>query len=213
MQPPLELPEHCPVCGSQVLRVAGEAAARCTGGFTCRAQRQEALRHFASRRALDIEGLGDKLIEQLVEHDLVRTPADLYALTLPQLAQLERMGEKSAANLLAAIEKSKHTTLPRLLYGLGIRDVGEATALALARHFGTLERLMSADEHAIQQVPDVGPVVAAHVAAFFASADHRAVHPGLAGARCEVAGHAGERPRRHSRSPGVPSWSPGRSSA
>ena len=118
--------------------------ARCTGGFTCRAQRQEALRHFASRRALDIEGLGDKLIEQLVEHEQVKSPADLYALTLPQLAQLERMGEKSATNLLAAIEKSKHTTLPRLLFGLGIRDVGEATALALARHFGTLEQLMQA---------------------------------------------------------------------
>jgi len=124
----------------------GEAAARCTGGFTCRAQRQEALRHFASRRALDIEGLGDKLIEQLVEREMVKSPADLYALTLPQLSQLERMGEKSAANLLAAIEKSKNTTLPRLLYGLGIREVGEATALAVARHFGTLERLMGADE-------------------------------------------------------------------
>jgi len=149
--------------------------ARCTGGFTCRAQRQEALRHFASRRALDIEGLGDKLVEQLVEHREVRTPADLYSLSLQQLCELERMGEKSAANLLAAIEKSKNTTLPRLLYGLGIREVGEATALALARHFGSLERLMSADEPAIRQVPDIGPVVAAQVAAFFASAEHRRV--------------------------------------
>jgi len=172
---PLELPEQCPVCHSQVLRAAGEAVARCTGGFTCRAQRQEALRHFASRRALDIEGLGDKLIEQLVEHDAVRTPADLYSLTTEQLARLDRMGEKSAANLIAAIERSRRTTLPRLLYGLGIREVGEATALALARHFGTLERLMEADETAIQQVPDIGPVVAAHVAAFFASDDHRRV--------------------------------------
>jgi DNA ligase (NAD+) len=172
---PVQLPQSCPVCGSQVLRVEGEAVGRCTGGFTCRAQRQEALRHFASRRALDIEGLGDKLIEQLVEREQVRSPADLYALTLPQLSQLERMGEKSAANLLAAIEKSKNTTLPRLLYGLGIREVGEATALALARHFGTLERLMGADESAIRQVPDVGPVVAAHVAAFFASDGHRRV--------------------------------------
>ncbi len=171
----VQLPQSCPVCGSQVLRVEGEAVARCTGGFTCRAQRQEALRHFASRRALDIEGLGDKLIEQLVEREQVRSPADLYALTLPQLSQLERMGEKSAANLLAAIEKSKNTTLPRLLYGLGIREVGEATALALARHFGTLEPLMAADERAIRQVPDVGPVVAAHVAAFFASDEHRRV--------------------------------------
>lgn len=172
---PVELPERCPVCGSRVLRVEGEAVARCTGGFTCRAQRQEALRHFASRRALDIEGLGDKLIEQLVEREQVKSPADIYSLALPQIAQLERMGEKSAANLLAAIEKSKRTTLPRLLYGLGIRDVGEATALSLARHFGSLERLMSADERAIQQVPDVGPVVAAHVAAFFASDEHRRV--------------------------------------
>jgi DNA ligase (NAD+) len=172
---PVELPERCPVCHSQVLRAAGEAVARCTGGFTCRAQRQESLRHFASRRALDIEGFGDKLIEQLVERDLVRTPADLYALTTVQLAQLDRMGEKSAANLVAAIDGSRRTTLPRLLYGLGIREVGEATALALARHFGTLERLMDADEAAIQQVPDVGPVVAAHVAAFFSSEDHRRV--------------------------------------
>jgi DNA ligase (NAD+) len=172
---PVELPAHCPVCHSQVLRAAGEAVARCTGGFTCRAQRQESLRHFASRRALDIEGLGDKLIEQLVERDVVRTPADLYALTAAQLAPLDRMGEKSAANLIAAIDRSRRTTLARLLYGLGIREVGEATALALARHFGTLERLMQADEAAIQQVPDVGPVVAAHVGAFFASEDHRRV--------------------------------------
>jgi DNA ligase (NAD+) len=172
---PVELPARCPVCDSQVLRAEGEAVARCTGGFTCRAQRQESLRHFASRRALDIEGLGDKLIEQLVERDAVRTPADLYALSATQLAQLERMGEKSAANLIAAIDRSRRTTLPRLLYGLGIREVGEATALALAQHFGSLERLISADEAAIQQVPDVGPVVAAHVAAFFASEDHRRV--------------------------------------
>ncbi|HKF96623.1 MAG TPA: NAD-dependent DNA ligase LigA, partial [Steroidobacteraceae bacterium] len=172
---PVELPECCPVCHSQVLRAAGEAVARCTGGFTCRAQRQESLRHFASRRALDIDGLGDKLIEQLIEQDAVRTPADLYALTAAQLARLERMGEKSAANLIAAIDRSRHTTLPRLLYGLGIREVGEATALALAQHFRSLERLMEADEAAIRQVPDVGPVVAAHVAAFFASEAHRSV--------------------------------------
>ena len=172
---PVELPSECPVCHSRVLRVEGEAAARCTGGFTCRAQRQEALRHFASRRALDIEGLGDKLIEQLVEREQLKSPADIYALTVAQLAQLERMGEKSAANLIAAIERSKHTTLPRLLFGLGIREVGEATALALARHFGSLERLMSADAASIEQVPDVGPIVAAHVAAFFGSAEHRRV--------------------------------------
>ena len=172
---PVELPARCPVCNSLVLRTEGEAVARCTGGFTCRAQRQESLRHFASRRALDIEGLGDKIIEQLVERDVVRTPTDLYALTASQLAELERMGEKSAANLVAAIDRSRRTTLPRLLYALGIREVGEATALALARHFGALERLMDAGEAAIQQVPDVGPVVAAHVAAFFASEDHRRV--------------------------------------
>jgi DNA ligase (NAD+) len=170
--PEVQLPAACPVCGSRVLRVEGEAVARCTGGFTCRAQRQEALRHFASRRALDIEGLGDKVIEQLVEGELVRSPADLYTLTTAQLAGLERLGEKSAANLVAAIARSKQTTLPRLLYGLGIREVGEATALALSRHFGTLEALMQAGEDRIQQVEDVGPVVAAHVAAFFASKDH-----------------------------------------
>ena len=158
---PVELPARCPVCDSQVLRVEGEAVARCTGGFTCRAQRQEALRHFASRRALDIEGLGDKLIEQLVEREWVKSPADLYSLEAAQLAELERMGEKSAANLVAAIDERRSTTLPRLLYGLGIREVGEATALALARHFGSLERLMRADAAAIEQVPDVGPVVAA----------------------------------------------------
>jgi len=168
----VELPARCPVCNSLVLRVPGEAVARCTGGFTCRAQRQEALRHFASRRALDIEGLGDKVVGQLVEHELVRSPADLYALTAAQLAGLERMGEKSAANLVAAIAASRETTLPRLLYALGIREVGEATALALARHFGTLEALMGASEGEIQQVEDVGPVVAAHVAAFFSSKDH-----------------------------------------
>ena len=169
------LPTHCPVCGSLVLRAAGEAAARCTGGFTCRAQRQESLKHFASRRALDIEGLGDKLIEQLVERGRVSSPVDFYTLTAPELAQLDRMGEKSAANLLSAIEKSKHTTLPRFLYALGIRDVGEATALNLARHFGSLEALMGSDEHAIQQVPDIGPIVAAHIAAFFGSEEHRNV--------------------------------------
>ena len=171
----IELPEKCPICGSPVVRVEGEAAARCTGGFTCRAQRQEALRHFAARRAMDIEGLGDKLVEQLVERNLLRSPADIYALTLEQLTELERMGEKSAANLLAAIEQSKKTTLPRLLFALGIPDVGEATALALAQHFLSLPKLMDAGADEIQKVQDVGPVVAAEVAAFFASADHRKV--------------------------------------
>jgi DNA ligase (NAD+) len=171
----VRLPARCPVCGSAVEKAEGEAIARCSGGFTCRAQRQEGLRHFASRRALDIEGLGDRLIEQLVEHELVKSPADLFALTVEQLAGLERMAEKSAANLHAAIAASRHTTLPRFLFALGIRDVGEATALALAQHFETLEALETASIEQIQEVPDVGPVVAAHVAVFFASAAHRKV--------------------------------------
>jgi len=172
---PIALPTRCPICNSPVVREEGEAAARCTGGFSCRAQRQEALAHFASRRALDIEGLGDKLIEQLVEQKLVSSPDDLYSLTAATLAGLERMGEKSAANLLAAIERSKATTLPRFLFALGIRDIGEATALALARHFGSLEKLMAADAAAIQEVPDVGPIVAQHVAVFLGTAAHRKV--------------------------------------
>jgi DNA ligase (NAD+) len=172
---PITLPSHCPVCASPVVRVPGEAAARCTGGFTCRAQRQEALGHFASRRALDIEGLGDKLIEQLVEEGLVNSPDELYALKEEQLCGLERMGAKSATKLLAALKKSKATTLPRFLYALGIRDVGEATALGLARHFGSLESLMAADVAKIQEVPDVGPVVAASVAMFLAEPAHRKV--------------------------------------
>jgi len=173
--PEVELPSNCPICGSKVLRAEGEAVARCTGGFTCRAQRQEAIRHFASRRAMDIEGLGDKLIEQLTDRDWVKSPADIYTLTVEQLASLERMGEKSAANLVEQIGKSKQTTLPRFLYALGIREVGEATALALAQHFGDLEPLLEADAARIQQVPDIGPVVAAQVAAFFSSKEHRKV--------------------------------------
>jgi DNA ligase (NAD+) len=173
--PQVELPTVCPVCGSEVIQAEGEAVARCTGGFTCRAQRQEALRHFASRRAMDIEGLGDKIVEQLVEQDLVKSPADLYTLTPEQLTELERMGEKSAEKLVEAIKKSRDTTLPRFLFALGIRDVGEATALALAQQFGKLEKLLDATGDEIQQVQDVGPVVAAHVAAFFESRDHRSV--------------------------------------
>ncbi len=168
------LPKTCPICHSPVEKIAGEAIARCMGGFTCRAQRQEGLRHFASRRAMDIEGLGDRIIEQLVENELVESPADLFALTVPQLAALERMGEKSAANLHAAIAKSRNTTLPRFLFALGIRDVGEATALALAQHFRELEPLAAASVEQIQEVPDVGPVVARHVALFFGSKAHQA---------------------------------------
>jgi len=170
---PVQLPARCPVCDSEVVRTPGEAIARCSGGFTCRAQRQESLLHFAGRRALDIEGLGEKLIVQLVEREIVKTPADLYELTVPVLSELERMGDKSAAKLHAAIERSRKTTLPRFLFALGIRDVGEATALALAQHFGTLEALATASADQIEQVPDVGPVVAAHVHAFFASRRHR----------------------------------------
>ncbi len=175
----IRLPSKCPVCGSPVLRAEAEAAARCSGGFNCAAQRKEALLHFASRRALDIEGLGDKLIEQLVDRALVATPADLYALKIEDLAGLERMGEKSAANVLAALARSKHTTLPRFLHALGIRDVGEATAAALARHFGTLSALQSASVEQIQEVPDVGPVIAAHVQAFFAARANQRVIEGL----------------------------------
>ncbi|MFZ9872949.1 MAG: NAD-dependent DNA ligase LigA [Steroidobacteraceae bacterium] len=163
----ISLPSVCPVCASPVLRDPDAAVARCTGGYRCSAQRKERLRHFAARRALDIEGLGEKLVDQLVEADLVRSPADLFALTQTALAGLERMGVKSASNILEAIERSKRTTLARFLFALGIREVGEATAAALAQHFGAIEPLLDADLDTIQRVPDVGPVVAAHIRAFF----------------------------------------------
>lgn len=169
----IELPAACPSCGSPVAREEGEAVARCTGGFRCKAQRREALKHFAGRRALDIDGLGDRLIDQLVERDMVRSPADFYTLEAADLESLDRMGEKSAQNLVAAIAGSRATTLPRVLLGLGIRDVGEATALALSRHFGDIEALMEADEAQVQQVPDVGRVVAGHVVRFFADSANR----------------------------------------
>ena len=187
----VHLPRTCPVCGSEVLRLEGEAVARCSGGLFCAAQRKELIRHFASRRALDIEGLGEKLVEQLVDAGLVRTPADIFWLTAPQLADLERMGEKSAENLVQAIEHARHTTLARFLYALGIREVGEATAEALARHFGTLEVLMSADEAALLLVPDVGPVVAAAIAAFFREPHNRQVIGALRKAGVEWPEHAG----------------------
>ena len=167
------LPERCPICHSKVIRVEGEAAARCSGGFSCPAQRKEALRHFASRRALDIEGLGDKLIDQLVGQDLLRTPSDIFTLKAAPLAELERMGEKSAANLVAAIEHSKRTSLPRLLHGLGIAGVGESTARSLAEHFGSLAALEQASVEQILEVPDIGPVIAADVHGFFADPRHR----------------------------------------
>jgi DNA ligase (NAD+) len=169
------LPERCPVCGSHVVRTEGEAVARCSGGLVCAAQRLGALIHFASRRAMDIDGLGERLVEQLISSERVATPADLYTLTAEELAELERMGPKSAANLVAEFERSKQTTFPRFLYALGIRDVGEATALALAEHFCDLDPLQEASLEEIQQVRDVGPVVAAHVREFFDEARNRKV--------------------------------------
>lgn len=171
----VSLPTECPVCGSHVARAEGEAVARCTGGLVCSAQRREALRHFASRRAMDIEGLGDKVIEQLVEAGRVHTPADLYTLAPDELAELDRMGPKSARNLVDALERSKQTSLPRFLFALGIRDVGEATALALSEHFGGIAPLVAASADEIQQVRDVGPVVASHVVEFFAEPRNRQV--------------------------------------
>jgi len=158
----------CPECGSHVVRLEGEAAARCTGGLYCPAQRKQALLHFAGRRAMDIEGLGDKLVDQLVERGLVHTPADVYGLSLETLAGLERMAEKSAANLLAAIEASKATTLARFIFALGIRNVGETTAKDLAKHFGSLDKLVAAIEDDLLAVRDVGPVVAQSIIQFFA---------------------------------------------
>jgi len=172
---PFHLPQACPVCGSRVERLEDEAIARCTAGLYCPAQRKQALLHFASRRALDIEGLGDKLVDQLVDQGMVKTPADLYRLEPAVLANLERMGEKSATNLLAAIDKSRNTTLERFIFALGIRNVGETTARDLARHFGGIDALMDSDEAALQTVPDVGPVVASSSARFFGEPRNREV--------------------------------------
>jgi DNA ligase (NAD+) len=169
------MPSQCPVCGSQVIRQEGEVSARCSGGLYCPAQRKQALRHFVSRRAMDIDGLGEKLIDQLVERELVHNPADLYALDVETLAGLERMGERSAAKLHAAIARSRETTLARFLYALGIPEVGEATALQLANEFGDLPELIAADEERLLQVPDVGPVVAGNIADFFREEHNRQV--------------------------------------
>jgi DNA ligase (NAD+) len=166
---PIVMPDTCPVCASPLEREEGGAILRCLGGLVCPAQRKAAIRHFASRRAMDIDGLGERLIEQLVDEELVHGVADLYCLTRAQLVALPRMGEKSADNLLAALEASKQTTLPRFLYALGIREVGEATARNLAEHFGSWERLAAADEARLQEVEDVGPVVADHLRQFFDS--------------------------------------------
>ena len=169
------MPTHCPVCGSVAVREEGEADHRCTGGLFCSAQRKQAILHFAQRRAVEVEGLGDKLVDQLVDSGAVKTLPDLYRLGLTALATLDRMAEKSAQNLLAALEASKATTLPRFLFGLGIRHVGEATAKALVRHFGTLDAIMDASEEDFLQVADVGPIVAASIRTFFDQAHNREV--------------------------------------
>jgi len=169
------LPKKCPVCGSDIIQAEGEAIARCTGGLFCAAQHKNSIRHFASRRAMDIEGLGDKLVEQLVDQKIINTVADLFTLSQEQLAGLERMGDKSAVNLIAALEKSKATTLERFIYALGIREVGESTAQVLSRHFGSLDAIMKADEETLQKVQDIGPVVAAHIVAFFHQKHNREI--------------------------------------
>lgn len=163
----IHFPTACPVCHSAVVRVEGEAVARCTGGLFCAAQRKEALKHFVSRKAMDIDGVGEKLIEQLMERELIHTPADLFKLDHTTLMRLERMGEKSANNALQSIEKAKNTTLPRFLFALGIRDVGEATAQNLANHFGTLTAIRQADFESLKQVQDVGDVVANRIVRFW----------------------------------------------
>jgi DNA ligase (NAD+) len=171
---PVELPTHCPVCGSAVERTAEEAVARCSGGINvCAAQLKEGLLHFASRRAMNIDGLGDKIIDALVDAGLVRKAADIFGLTLEDLVSLPRMAKKSGSNLLMAINKARTTTLQRFIYAMGIRDVGEATALALARHFGSLDALMQADAPALEDVPDVGPIVASRLTTFFAAEENR----------------------------------------
>jgi DNA ligase (NAD+) len=173
--PQFVLPRRCPECGSKVVRLPDEAIARCSGGLVCPAQRKQALLHFASRRALDIEGLGGKLVDQLVDAGLVHTPADLYKLDIAALAALERMADKSAANVVAAINKSRATTLARFIYALGIRHVGETTAADLAQHFGTLDTLLAADEQALLEVRDVGPVLVQSILQFLAEAHNRKV--------------------------------------
>ena len=172
---PIIFPTNCPVCGSKIIRIEGEAVARCTGGLFCAAQRKEALKHFVSRKAMDIDGVGGKLIEQLVDRELIHTPADLFKLDLTTLTRLERMGAKSAENALNSLEKAKSTTLARFIFALGIREVGEATALNLANHFKTLDALKAADLEQLQQVPDVGEVVANRIFVFWREAHNVAV--------------------------------------
>lgn len=172
---PFDMPDHCPVCGAKAVRLPGETVVRCIGGLFCPAQQKQAIMHFASRRAMDIEGLGEKLVAQLVDNAMIRTPADLYKLGLSALSGLARMAEKSASNIVAAIEKSKNTTLARFIYALGIRNVGETTAKELARHFGSLDSLMCANIEDLQQVTDIGPVVAQSTVDFFSEPHNREV--------------------------------------
>jgi DNA ligase (NAD+) len=164
----IKLPPACPACGS-VIEKDGDVLVRCSAGITCPAQRKESIKHFASRSAMDIEGLGDKLVEQLVDAGMIESVADIYKLSSGQIAGLERMGEKSAGNLIMAIEKSKQTSLPRFLFALGVREVGEATAAALANHYGDLPPIVAADSESLEQVADIGPVVARHIDTFFAN--------------------------------------------
>lgn len=189
--PNFRMPRHCPVCGSAVARERGGIDHRCSGGLFCGAQRKQALLHFAGRRAMDIEGLGDKLVDQLVDGSLIRTLPELYTLGVAKLAALERMAEKSAANLVAALEKSKDTTLARFLYALGIRQVGEATAKDLAKHFGSLDRIMDATVEQLLEVPDVGPIVAQSIRTFFEQPHNREVVEQLRAAGIRWAEHEG----------------------
>ena len=170
-----EMPALCPVCQSEVAQGEGQAAFRCTGGLVCAAQRKEAIKHFASRKAMDVDGLGDKLVEQMVDLDLIKSVADLYELELDSIAALDRMAEKSAQNLLDALQKSKQTTLPRFIFALGIREVGEATALSLANYYTALSAIEQADEEALQLIDDVGPVVAKNIYQFFQQADNKLI--------------------------------------
>ena len=171
----IKLPPRCPVCGSDIERIEGEAVARCTGGLVCTAQRTEAIKHYASRKAMDIDGLGDKLVEQMVETGMIETVVDLYRLKVDEIAQLERMGTKSAENLVAAIDKSRKPALAKFIYALGIREVGEATARALATSFGNLHDIMKADEETLQAIQDIGPVVAKHITHFFSQSHNKSV--------------------------------------
>jgi DNA ligase (NAD+) len=176
---PFEFPTTCPECGSEVDRLENEVALRCVGGLACPAQQKEAIKHFNSRRAMDVDGMGEKLVEQLVDKGLINTVADMYGLTKQQLSSLDRMADKSAQNIIDALEKSKNTTLPRFIYALGIRDVGETTARNLASYYGSLEAISNAELEQLQEVPDVGPVVAQSIVHFFREPHNQTVIDGL----------------------------------